>query len=235
MKPFKSLLMLFSVGVGMVSCTHQPPITPQKHYDFTYSGSQYTGDAMEFKYAAASGDVIEWYFGNCISYGLWQQCGINYPGVGHTDAIHYLYRDSAISPVCTHIYNTPGTYTVTLTVNHDTLNQVKKVITISSPETLVTSLYGSRVWKRFYRYHDSHIDTSYMMADTVFAVSAGTFYLPFNYCHSNSSLLEYSDNDNPHRDPSIIKCDLVTGSIYMYRLSFWNTMKSESITYTSGK
>ncbi len=206
MKTNKSKFSLISASAILLlagSCTHKAA-TPR--YDFSYSGSIYSGDTMTFTSHAKADAKVTWFFGNRVR-TLYYNNGLQNTVCATCNNTGYdpNYCDTMDGNTCYHIYYTPGTYTVSQTINNDTFSITKKTVTIVSPEVFSSEITGVRHWKREYHYWDSNGNVTHSLPDTVFSVNvvSGFCYTPhftlsFNPARSNSSNLVYGGFYDPH-------------------------------------
>ncbi len=194
--------------LAICACKRKNDTKP--NYDFTYTGSLYTGDSALFSLNAGTNDVVNWYFGNkifestylgrLVEYENWpcDTCDVQ-PSTPFT-------CDVATGKEIKHVYFTPGTYSVTATINRDTINKVKKTIKVLSPEELNTEMKRMRHWVRTGRdWNEGGFDSTYALPDTSFAlnvlpgVCTSPFKsFPFRMLKSSSSMLVYEFADDPH-------------------------------------
>jgi hypothetical protein len=217
----------------------------EKQYDFSYTGSLYSGDTMYFQSTAAPTDKVVWFFGNILHDHSYSYGPRNEPcdscGTVPTNAPYAC--DTSSASQCAHKYLNPGTYNITLTVNGNTVNRVKKTITIASPGAFASRIAVSRRWSReryFYAGFTTPTDTA--MSDTIFAlaISPGMCITPhkqfpfYSYASSSSVLTYMGDPNYTHyaNDGSVV-WNRITDSVYIYEEDGWGP-GATSISYRSG-
>ncbi len=140
-------------------------------YDFTYSGKPQAGDTLNFTSTAPLGSTYLWDFGDGFSFSQ-------------------SATSSTASP--THEYQNPGSYIVSLSINNDSINAIKKTINIAVDSGFAGLVCGSRSWTFTHIFDDGSgfwLDT---MANKV-TINANILFRGKNKVMVSSDSARYAD------------------------------------------
>lgn len=147
MKPlsycFRTLLLISLPFIIAAGCRKTAKTTSA--YDFSWSGSAYPGNILNFTTTAPAGSTLLWNFGD---------------------------SSTATGATPVHSFAHPGTFAATLTVNGDLAHIIQKNIIIGVDAAQVSGLTGARTWSHtFTTSRNNYPDTTLHYADTTFALS----------------------------------------------------------------
>ncbi len=170
-------------------------------YSFSYSGMKLLGSPIQFESNALGNEQLKWIVDDSISF--------------NTTILEYRFQQS-------------GLHKVTLIVNNNKENAITQELQIAIG---AERLAGTHLWKRTVTdlYVSQQIDTTYMLGDTTFAISAITdsiisvFDVPFYQSMLYHGLpLGYTDSNYvsfttyPHANMRLVRYYVDKGNIVFF-------------------
>ena len=238
----KLLLILF-LAFLTVSCTHKPL---DALYNISAPDTTYSGDTTIFNSSIVAGANVHWFFGNAIQLGV-------YTSASYSDPQNVICASCAVlcsncpficdtlnGLTCKHAFITPGTYKIVMTVNGDSTRSTTKTMVVRSPGILAARMNNVRTWKRTIRDLSPSWDSTIVLPDTTFAVTANENICStphssadFSTYHSSSSLLNYQRRTDFNGSWTTVTYSITGDSISIYENKSYG-QASHSVYYTSG-
>lgn len=190
--------------ISISGCENKKDTPTPTPYSFSYTGSTYAEQTINFTSNAIPGSNFTWKFGD---------------GTSSAEA----------NPA--HVYSAAGTYKVTLSNPTDS---VTKTIKIGVDSVKMSKVTSTRIWHHSYHFiHFPSDDTTYYYGDTSFSVfyvdpvtvAVGTDTLL--YSSSNDTLVVFEHSFSPHYKINTLYCYTVADKM-RYTLFDHNSAGSNS-------